>query len=175
MDLHYIYICAALECNYLIWLFKLFKHWCATAQKMQATVWSISDEFVLVSSFVIFGLFWPISHCDPPSYCYHFTAFKNKVKHFILTVGLCQTPHITKVKRKCFLFVLYWVKLSQHNDGSCDTKAAQGLGHYHCPASYPQGLSNAQNFHSFDRPSKSSCGCCIYLSLQWRPRIDYLI
>ena len=105
MDLHYIYICAALECNYLIWLFKLFKHWCATAQKMQATVWSISDEFVLVSSFVIFGLFWPISHCDPPSYCYHFTAFKNKVKHFILTVGLCQTPHITKVKRKCFLFV----------------------------------------------------------------------
>ena len=61
---------------------------------------------------VIFGSFWPISHCDPPSYCDNFTAYKNKVKHFLLTVGLSQTPpHIVKVKRKCLLFVFVWGKV----------------------------------------------------------------
>ena len=54
---------------------------------------------------VIFGSKWPISHCDPPSYCDNFTQYKNKVKHFLLTFRLSQTPHIAKVKIKVFLFV----------------------------------------------------------------------
>ena len=40
-----------------------------------------------------------------PAYAHNFTAYKNKVKHFLLTVGLSQTPHIAKAKIKCFLFV----------------------------------------------------------------------
>ena len=41
-----------------------------------------------------------------------------KVKHFLLTIGLSRTPHIVKVKRKCFNLFLYLVKLSQQTKKS---------------------------------------------------------
>ena len=48
-------------------------------------------------------------HCDPRSYCDNFTSYKNKAKYFLFTIGLCQIPHIAKVKRNSFLFVFVWV------------------------------------------------------------------
>ena len=79
---------------------------------------------------VIFGSLWPTSYCD------NFTAYQNKIKHFLLTAGLSQIPHISKrklLKENYFYLFLYWVELGKHNDGSlwtfgsCDLKATHGL------------------------------------------------
>ena len=110
------------------WWVSYLTTWRGSQQTTLGKLFALTLLFISLT-LVIFGSFWPISHCDPPLYCDNFTAYKNKVKHFLLTVGLSQTPHIAKVKIKWFLFVFV---LGKHNGslwtfGLCDPKAAQGL------------------------------------------------
>ena len=75
----------------------------------------LSDQPMLHTLFgdlnpcVIFRSLWPFSHCDPC--CDNCTSYKNKVKHFLLTVGLSHTSHSANVKRKYFLFVFVLGKI----------------------------------------------------------------
>ena len=61
--------------------------------------------------YVIFGSFGAISHIA--YIAYNFTAYKTKMKHFLLKVGLSQTPTSRRLKENAFYSFLYWVKLLQ--------------------------------------------------------------